>query len=86
MKRDEPLEPRPITVRAPRAAALLGVSQRMVEQLARDGAISSFKVAGRVRLFRVAGLEAWAERTSEAASKSHPPGTAADRVSAGGAP
>jgi len=65
-RRDEPIEPRPITVRAPRAAALVGVSQRMLEQLARDGAIPSYKIAGRVRLFRVVDLESWASALPEA--------------------
>jgi excisionase family DNA binding protein len=64
IRRDEPIEPRPITCRAERAASLLGVSTRMLEQLARDGAIPSFKLADRVRLYRVADLEEWSAELS----------------------
>jgi len=64
MKRDdEPLEPRPITVRQTRAAKKLGISPRMLEQLRRDGTgPPSFLLAGRCRLYLVADLVAWARR------------------------
>lgn len=54
-------EPSPITVRLPRAAKMLDISDRLLGQLARDGHVPSFMVGTKVRLFRVRDLERWAD-------------------------
>lgn len=71
-----PPEPCPVTVRLKRAAAMLGVCERTLWALARSGEIPSIKLAGRVRLFVVADLHAWArsraDREARAAPAQHP--------------
>ena len=85
--RGEPIEPAPITCRLERAASLLGVSPRMLADLARDGVVPSFKIADRVRLFRVADLENWAAELPLSTARSiRPRPPAAGRLGIGGAP
>ena len=58
----------PITLRARQAAVVLGLSERLVKELAAAGTLPSFKL-GTCRLFHRASLEAWAAaRQAEAAA------------------
>jgi hypothetical protein len=84
-RRDQDVEPRPITVRAERAASLLGVSPRMLQQLARDGVVPSVLLAGRCRLYRVADLEKWAAALPETLPIGSPPRDAGRPDVGGGA-
>jgi predicted DNA-binding transcriptional regulator AlpA len=68
-------EPSPITVRAKRAASMLGVSERTLWSLTSPrGPIPCIRLADRLVLYRVADLEAWVANAASARPEALPTG------------